>query len=182
MDFTVIEIEISKSYGKTEWREDLKRLLSVCGGDGKPSTFLFTDSQIKMSSFVEDINNLLNTAEVPNLFASDEKATLGEKVRPAAKAAGRPLNTPAEAWAFFIDQCKANLHVVLAFSPVSEAFRARLRSFPSLVNCCTIDWFTSWPDDALLAVAVRFLAEVEITSEDVRGKCVEMCINAAKCT
>jgi len=101
MDFTVIEIEISKSYGKTEWREDLKRLLSVCGGDGKPSTFLFTDSQIKMSLFVEDINNLLNTAEVPNLFASDEKATLGEKVRPAAKAAGRPLNTPAEAWAFF---------------------------------------------------------------------------------
>jgi len=175
-DFTVVEIEISKSYGKNEWREDLKRLLSISGGDGKSTTFLFTDSQIKMSSFVEDINNLLNTAEVPNLFASDEKATLGEKVRPAAKAAGRPLNTPAEAWAFFIERCKANLHVVLAFSPVSEAFRARLRSFPSLVNCCTIDWFTSWPDDALLAVAVRFLAEVEMTSEVVRGKCVEMCM------
>ena len=28
---------------------------------------------------------------------------------------------------------------------VSEAFRARLRQFPSLVNCCTIDWFTEWP-------------------------------------
>ena len=176
MDFSVVEIEISKSYGKTEWGEDLKRVLSLCGGDGKPTVFLFTDTQIKMSSFVEDINNLLNTADVPNLFASDEKATLSEKTRPAAKALGRQLNTPAESWAFFLERCKANLHVVLAFSPVSDAFRARLRSFPSLVNCCTIDWFTSWPDDALLAVANRFLAEVEMTSDEVRNKCVEMCM------
>ena len=176
MDFSVVEIEISKSYGQTEWREDLKRMLTIAGGDGRPTTFLFTDTQIKMSSFVEDINNLLNTAEVPNLFASDEKATLGEKVRPAAKALGRALNTPAESWAFFIERCKSNMHIVLAFSPVSDAFRARLRSFPALVNCCTIDWFTSWPDDALLAVATRFLAEVEFSSDEVRGKCVDTCM------
>ena len=176
MDYVVIEIEISKTYGMNEWREDLKKLLTSAGGENKPSTFLFTDTQIKMESFVEDINNLLNTAEVPNLFPSDEKATLGERVRPAAKQLGRALNTPAEAWAFFIERCKANLHVVLAFSPVSDTFRSRLRQFPSLVNCCTIDWFTSWPGDALLSVASRFLADVEMSSEEVRSSCVDMCI------
>lgn len=31
--------------------------------------------------------------------------------------------------------------------------RRRCRMFPSLVNCCTIDWFTKWPDEALLSVA-----------------------------
>jgi dynein heavy chain len=25
--------------------------------------------------------------------------------------------------------------------------------FPSLVNCCAIDWFVDWPQDALLSVA-----------------------------
>lgn len=176
MDYVVVEIEISKTYGKNEWREDIKRLLTVAGGDGKSAVFLFTDSQIKLESFVEDINNLLNTAEVPNLFASDEKATLGEKVRPGAKAAGRVLNTPAEAWAFFLDRCKSNLHVVLAFSPVGDAFRSRLRQFPSLVNCCTIDWFTVWPSDALESVATRFLQDIEFTSNEMRTSCVEMCI------
>jgi dynein heavy chain, axonemal len=35
-----------------------------------------------------------------------------------------------------------------------------LRQFPSLVNCCTIDWYTPWPADALSAVATKFLAPI----------------------
>ena len=40
--------------------------------------FLLTDSQIKEESFLEDVDSLLNTGEVPNLFAVDEKAELIE--------------------------------------------------------------------------------------------------------
>lgn len=39
-----------------------------------------------MESFVEDINNLLNTSEVPNIFPTDEKTEIGELVRPAFSA------------------------------------------------------------------------------------------------
>jgi dynein heavy chain len=46
-------------------------------------------------------------------------------------------------------------------SPIGEIFRARLRQFPSLVNCCTIDWFSEWPDEALQSVASTFLGEIE---------------------
>lgn len=45
----------------------------------------------------------------------------------------------------FIEKSKKNLHVVLAMSPIGEDFKRRLRMFPSLVNCCTIDWFLPWP-------------------------------------
>lgn len=41
----------------------------------------------------------------------------------------------------FVDRVRDQLHVVLAMSPIGDAFRTRLRMFPSLVNCCTIDWF-----------------------------------------
>ena len=34
--------------------------------------------------------------------------------------------------------------------------------FPSLVNCCTIDWFKAWPKDALEAVASKFLKEIDL--------------------
>ena len=49
--------------------------------------------------------------------------------------------TPLAMYNFFIERVKANLHIVLAMSPIGDAFRNRLRMFPSLINCCTIDWF-----------------------------------------
>lgn len=45
-------------------------------------------------------------------------------------------------------------------SPIGEVFRARLRQFPSLVNCSTIDWFNEWPTEALESVATMFLNEI----------------------
>lgn len=41
---------------------------------------------------------------------------------------------------FFVSEVRRNMHIVLSFSPVGDSFRERLRKFPSLVNCTTIDW------------------------------------------
>ncbi len=49
--------------------------------------------------------------------------------------------SPLNMYNKFIERIRRNLHVVLAFSPIGDAFRSRLRMFPSLINCCTIDWF-----------------------------------------
>jgi dynein heavy chain len=43
----------------------------------------------------------------------------------------------------------------LAFSPVGDQFRNRCRQFPSIINCCTIDWYNPWPAEALYSVAHR---------------------------
>ncbi len=66
-----------------------------------------------------------------------------EAVRP--RAAKRGLETPLELWGFFVEMCRRNLHVVLCFSPIGDAFRERLRANPSIVNCCTIDWWVPAP-------------------------------------
>lgn len=95
VDATTIQIEISKLYGKNEWHEDLKKIVKSAGAKGISTVFLFTDSQIKQEGFVEDINNLLNTCEVPNLFPPEEKAEIMEAVRSLAKAEGKcPDGTP----------------------------------------------------------------------------------------
>lgn len=44
---------------------------------------------------------------------------------------------------------------MLTFSPAGEKLRTRCREFSSIINCCTIDWFDKWPNDALRSVALR---------------------------
>ena len=70
--------------------------------------------------------------------------------------------TPLAMYNYFIDRVKQNLHVVLAMSPIGDAFRNRLRMFPSLINCCTIDWFQV--SVHFLNVAVKKKQSTQFTS------------------
>lgn len=51
---------------------DIKKLYRLTGVDNKPTVFLFNDTQIVEESFLEDINNILSSGEVPNLYKQDE--------------------------------------------------------------------------------------------------------------
>jgi dynein heavy chain len=159
-DQKVFQIEITRGYGSTEFHEDLKNVLMTAGAENKRVVFLFSDSQIVEEGFLEDINNVLNTGEVPNLYAHEDIEKIVGLVRPLAIAAGKGERRDI-ILSHFTHLVRENLHVVLAFSPIGAGFRTRCRMFPSLVNCCTIDWFNAWPAEALRSVALYFLDEAK---------------------
>ncbi|GMH64114.1 hypothetical protein TrST_g1151 [Triparma strigata] len=176
-DFKCKSIEITRGYGSNEFHEDLKLILMSAGAENQQTVFLFSDTQIVKESFLEDINNILNSGEVPNLYASDEMEKIIGMVRPLAKAAGK-LETRDVILQHYIQLVRENLHIVLCMSPIGAAFRTRCRMFPSLVNCCTIDWFSAWPEDALNSVAMRFIGEgaKELGVEDFVTPLCEMAV------
>ena len=65
-------VEIVKGYSMADWREDIKKILMLAGVKDKPTTFLFSDVQIIDERMVEDINNILNAGDVPNLYAPED--------------------------------------------------------------------------------------------------------------
>ncbi|KAG7159352.1 Dynein heavy chain 3, axonemal-like 15 [Homarus americanus] len=83
-------------------------------------------------------------------------------------------SSPMTLFGYFNERVKANLHLVVAMSPIGDTFRTRLRMFPSLINCCTIDWFTAWPDDALEMVATSLLQETKLEAS-LLAHCVTVC-------
>lgn len=80
-------------------------------------------------------------------------------VRPLAKEA-KIFESRESILKYFVYLVRENLHIVLAFSPVGEKLRKRCLQFPSIINCCTLDWFDKWPEDALCSVAQRELKAV----------------------
>ena len=100
-DYELFVVEMGKGYGMTEWREDLKVILQKCTATERQGVFLFTDTQIKEEAFLEDINNLLNAGEVPNLFAIDEKQQIIDKMRQLDKQRDKSLQTDGTPLALF---------------------------------------------------------------------------------
>ncbi|XP_067934548.1 dynein axonemal heavy chain 3-like [Watersipora subatra] len=174
-DYNLFQIEIAKNYGMNEWRDDIRQLMKRAGVDGTNTVFLFGDHQIKEEAFLEDVNMILNSGDIPNLYENEERLEIIEKMQQLTIAENpQAESTPLSMYNKFIERTRRHLHVVLAFSPIGDAFRNRLRMFPSLINCCTIDWFKAWPEDALELVAHKFLDDVEMTNH-VREQAVVMC-------
>ena len=163
------------------FREDLKELFELAGVGGTPVAFMLVDTQIVDESMLEDVNNILNTGEVPGMYASDEKEVIMADMRPVCESLGIPPSKDL-CWQTFIERVKSNLHIVLCMSPVGDAFRRRCRLFPSLINCSTINWFTEWPEDALLSVAEKSFESEDLGSAQLKTAVAKMCVQVHQTT
>ena len=195
---TYESVEFRKGYGVTEFREDLKKLYVRTGVKGEPLAVTLTEPE---ELFLADINTVLNSGEIPDLFTRDEMNSIVADMRPLCTQLGI-LETRDNIRALFLSRVRANLHLILMFSPgarapcafaprcrplpfreqqlsrsdpssasklcslmdltpesspscsVGSSFRINCRMFPSLINCCTIDWFDRWPE-GILPAALR---------------------------
>ena len=217
----LVQFEISSGYGRTEWKEDLRTMLTKCGtapeAEDGSTTFLLTDTQIIDDLFIADVNSLLSSGEVPMLFTPAERDMISEKMRPIAMnnnlelvSSGKKnvhvfclfynyfqlliklfstsnfhFQSPVELFQYFIQTVKKRLHVVLCFSPVGELLRRAIRKMPSVISCCSLNWFTAWPKSALTSVSMSMLKEIPFqdsninqittTASDIRMKCANHC-------
>lgn len=130
------------------------------GAEQKASTLLLTDNQISDESFLEDINSLLSSGEIPGLFNNEDLQQIADNLSPVCKQM-KISETIDSCYQLLIRRAKENLHIVLCFSPSHEKFRERLRMYPGLLSSCTIDLFGEWPLTALDEVANYFLGKFE---------------------
>ena len=157
------------------WRDDVKKALMQAGVDNKQTSFLFVDTQIINEQMLEDINNILNSGDVPNLYKIEDY----EPIFKVGKLVCMEKNiqvTKMNMFSGYIARVKKNIHMIIAMSPLGEIFRSRIRKFPSLVNCCTIDRFLPWPKEALQSVAEYFLNPSKIDLDNREG-IIKICVD-----
>ncbi|EEY58342.1 dynein heavy chain [Phytophthora infestans T30-4] len=185
------EIELRKGYGLGEFREDLKQMmkLAVLGDTGEgpstrqvssidavPTVFLLDDSQLTSDVFLEDVNIILNGGDIPKLFTPEEmeriindvRTLLERNISDARRSEVGELSRK-DCEDYFHMMVRASLHFALCMNPLGESFRARVRQFPALINCTTIDYFDEWPKSALEYVADFYLSQEESQAQPRSG-------------
>jgi dynein heavy chain len=165
--FTVFQIKLTSAYGMIDFKADIAALYASTGLKGNSIVWLFTDQQIINERMLIYFNDLLSSGFIPDLYTQDDKDNVLNGIRPEVKAAGL-MDSPDICWNFFLDRVRKNLHVVLCMSPVGNAFRNRCRKFPALISATVIDWFHPWPSEALISVAMRFLQDVDISTDELK--------------
>lgn len=171
------QVTLTKQYNKNTFQEDIKTLYTSAGHQRKPTTFLFTESEIKDEVFLEYLNSVLLTGEIPGLFAKDEIMAITADLRNHfIKERHGHEDTQDNLKQFFIDKVRDNLHLMICMSPMNPKFAVRARKFPGIFSCPTIDWFLPWPADALVALSKAFIQNfpIECTPEVKEGLMIHM--------
>ena len=172
--YEVRQLQVTGSFKVDDLLEAIREMFKLSGVKGVQLVFLLTDTQVVDDRFLIYINAILASGWISGLFAKDEIDGMLGALRNEAKSQGIP-DLPDAMLQFLISRVRTNFHVVLCFSPVGDVFRVRARRFPALIMNTAIDFFHSWPREALISVAFKFLDDVELPSTDIRqGLAVHM--------
>eukprot|EP01105_Mastigella_eilhardi_P025496 TRINITY_DN6953_c0_g1_i1.p1 TRINITY_DN6953_c0_g1~~TRINITY_DN6953_c0_g1_i1.p1 ORF type:complete len:4254 (+),score=1253.29 TRINITY_DN6953_c0_g1_i1:29-12763(+) len=172
------QITATRKYNRGQWIEDLKRVLRKAGLQGHQILFLVSDAQLSDISFFEDINNLVHNGSVPGLFSSEDIDAICQSMRAFMKGTlsqSQPI-TAEYLFSRFIEQVKANLHIVICMSPFQKLFRTSVSLFPPLFTFCTVDWYHLWPTSALKIVATESLKDLDTISAEP-ARIAEVCVS-----
>ena len=68
--------------------------------------------QIKNESFLEDINNILNAGDVPNIYGFDEQEQIFTAMKPVCMDQGL-MPTKTNLFSMYTKRVRSNLHTVI---------------------------------------------------------------------
>lgn len=82
--------------------------MKLAGQEQKPTVFIYSDTQVLDEGMIEDVCNILNNGEVPNLFQLEERQKIIEEMTEelSSTPAMQGLLTPNAKFGYFLKQCR----------------------------------------------------------------------------
>lgn len=121
--------------------------MQTAGIDGENVVLLIEDHQLTNVEFLELVNSLLCSGDVPGLYATEELDALLAPLR--EQALQEEFRGPL--YSFFAERVARNLHVVLIMDASSPYFVARCEANPALYKSCSFQWMESWTEKSMMS-------------------------------
>lgn len=162
--FVFFQVKASQQYRRQDFLEDIKCLLMRCGVENERTLFYIKDADIKEEIFLQDISSILVSGTLNSAFVKEEVIAICDSVRNDALA-DHVEDTEEMLWLYFVERTRKNLRVVIALSSEGSTLSSRIKAYPALLKCATVNWFNPWPKSALEQIAQKQIAH---SSEELK--------------
>ncbi|XP_038123892.1 cytoplasmic dynein 2 heavy chain 1 [Cyprinodon tularosa] len=149
--------KISRGYNLKNFSNDLKMVMQLAGLEGQQVVLLLEDYQFVHPAFLEMVNSLLSSGEVPGLYTPEELEPLLTSLKDAASQDGftGPL------YDYFSYRIQQNLHVVLIMDCSNSNFTINCESNPAFYRKCSVQWMEGWSESSMKKIPELLLAKPE---------------------
>ena len=133
-------------------------MMQLTGIEDEQAVLLLEDHQCLDPAFLELINSLLITGEVPGLYTPEEHEPLLAPLRDQASQDG----FRGTLFSYFASRVSKNLHIVLIMDYSSSTFTANCESNPNFFKSCTFKWMEGWSRESMLKGIVTYLCACKV--------------------
>ena len=164
----LLALKMGKNYGVKQFKNELKNAMQIAGVDNQQVFFMLEDHNLTSPQFLDMINSLLSSGEVPGLYTPEELEPLLTPLRQNASNegfSGSLIN-------YFAKTVKKNLHVVVIMDVTNPGFVQHCESNPALYKECQVEWLEYWSEKTMIKLPQLFLSN-EVKNEDQSGKPVK---------
>uniref|UniRef100_A0A673Y6D4 Dynein cytoplasmic 2 heavy chain 1 n=1 Tax=Salmo trutta TaxID=8032 RepID=A0A673Y6D4_SALTR len=146
--YTLYTPKISRGYSLKHFNNDLKNVMQLAGLEGQQVVLLLEDYQFVHPAFLEMVNSLLSSGEVPGLYSPEELEPLLSSLKDPASQDGftGPL------FNYFAYRIQQNLHIVLIMDCTNSNFTISCESNPALYRRCSVQWMDGWSESSMKKV------------------------------
>ena len=160
---SIFQIKLTRKYSIEDFDVDLRNIMKRAGCEDEKICFIFDESNVLDSAFLEHMNALLASGEVPGLFEDDELSALMQEMRARTSSM---VDSDEELFRLFTKNVQNNLHIVFTMNPAGGDFKSRSATSPALFNRCVVDWFGNWSVTALEHVGRELTKFVDVGDND----------------
>ncbi|XP_029699181.1 cytoplasmic dynein 2 heavy chain 1 isoform X3 [Takifugu rubripes] len=152
---TLFTPKVSRGYSLKHFSSDLRAVMQLAGIEGQQVVLLLEDYQFVHSSFLEMVNSLLSSGEIPGLYMPEELDPLLSCLKDAASQDGftGPL------YNYFSYRVQQNLHIVLIMDCSHSNFSINCESNPAFYRKCSVQWMEGWSESSMLVIPELLLAK-----------------------
>lgn len=157
----IVSLRMGKNYGLKQFKSDLKTAMQASGVENEQVYFLFEDHNMIDDTFLDMINSLLSSGEVPGLYTAEELEPILVPLKQNASSSG----FSGDIMKFYAENVRKNLHIILVMDCSHEDFTIICESNPAFFKECSVQWLPNFSENTYHSLPPKIIDMLEARNE-----------------